>query len=64
MENKDTMLAKTNATVSLLSAKIKNIECSEHQLPRILLCLKQKCKNYLETICEMCAFQNHEDHEE
>jgi len=31
MESKDAMLAKANATVMLLSAKIKNIECSEHQ---------------------------------
>ena len=48
----------------LLLAKIKNIECSEHQYPRSLLCLKQKCKNYLEIICEMCVFQNHEGHDE
>ena len=64
MENKDTMLAKTNATVMLLAAKINNIKCSEHQLPRSFLCLKQKCKNFLEIMCEMCVFQNHEDHDE
>ena len=58
------MLAKANATVMLLYAKIKNIECSEHQSPKNILCLKQKCKNYLETICEMCAFQNHDDHDD
>ena len=64
MENQDAILAKANATVMSLSAKIKNMECSEHQLPRSILCLKQNCKNSLKTMCEICVSQIHEDHEE